>query len=276
MSYMDLDIGFVGAGHMGRAIIAGLVSAGPTPARIRAADPSAEQRTRLQAIHPDLQVSDDNALPATASQVLVLAVKPQVMEAALTPLRSIERADDQLVISIAAGVTLTQLEEWLGTGRAIVRAMPNQPALVNAGMSILTASPTTSPVQRDQATYVAEAMGEACWIDDESLMDAVTAVSGSGPAYFYLLMEMMEDCAREMGLPADLARILARQTGLGAGLVARDATESAAELRESVTSPGGTTAAAVAVLEAAGFRDIFRKALAAARDRSMNLGEAGS
>jgi pyrroline-5-carboxylate reductase len=150
--------------------------------------------------------------------------------------------------------------------------MPNQPALIGEGMSVLVATGTTTPAQRAQAFYICESTGKALWLGDEDLMDAVTAVSGSGPAYFYLLMELMEQSAVALGLPADVARTLVRQTALGAAHSAADPAADVAALRRSVTSPGGTTAAALAVLEQAGLADILHRALTAARDRGIELG----
>jgi pyrroline-5-carboxylate reductase len=273
MSDHQLLIGFIGGGNMARAIITGLLGAGHQPSRLWVADPSDAQRKMLRALDQHVRVCSDNLAVAESAEVLVLAVKPQLMQAVVAGLHDAVRPQSQLVVSIAAGITLASLSAWLQGHTAVVRVMPNQPALVGAGMSILTASADTGLAQRHQAQYVAEAMGSARWVEDETLMDAVTAISGSGPAYFYLLMEIMEDCAREMGLPAELARTLPRETGFGAGRVARQSRSDLAELRAGVTSPGGTTEAALAVLESADFRDIFRRALQAARDRSVELGK---
>jgi len=206
----------------------------------------------------------------------VLAVKPQILPEVARPLHDEARPDGQLLLSIAAGVTLDALAAEMAPSRSIVRVMPNQPALVGAGMSVLTATPETSARQRALAGYVAESTGRAEWIDDESLMDAVTAVSGSGPAYFYLLMELIEQSALELGLPHPLARVLTRQTAFGAGRVAVESDLELSALRESVTSKGGTTAAALATFDAAGIRDIVGRALKAARDRSVELGAEAS
>lgn len=273
MSDHQLLIGFIGGGNMARAIITGLLGAGHQADRVWVADPSDAQREVLRSLDKHLRVSSDNLAVAESAEVLVLAVKPQLMQAVVAGLKDAVRPQRQLVVSIAAGVTLASLSAWLNRRTAVVRVMPNQPALVGAGMSVLTASADTSLAQRRQAQYVAEAMGSARWVDDETLMDAVTAISGSGPAYFYLLMEIMEDCATEMGLPAELARTLPREAAFGAGCVARQSQSGLAELRAGVTSPGGTTEAALAVLESADFRDIFRRALQAARDRSVDLGK---
>ena len=274
MTQQDTRIGFIGGGNMAHAIIGGLLNAGHAADCLEVAEPAEEQRGRLRALHADLCVGNDNAETARNAEVLVIAVKPQVIDEVGELLREVQRPDHQLLISIAAGITLDTLRAIFAPTQSIVRVMPNQPALVGAGMAVLTATDEASVEQRALAHYVAEAMGRAEWLDDEDLMDAVTAVSGSGPAYFYLLMELIEASARDMGLPAHLARTLSRQTGFGAGQVAALSDLELAALRESVTSKDGTTAAALASLEQAGIRDIVKRALRAARDRSVELGAA--
>ena len=266
----DLHIGFIGGGNMAGAIIGGLLRSGHVPNRLQVADPSEGQLARLRALHAELSLGTDNDAVAAGAELLILAVKPQMMGEVLQQLGP--RRDDQLVISIAAGLTLSRLRDWLGEGSAIVRVMPNQPALVGAGMAVMVAGDTVDDRQRAQADYVMRATGESGWVEDEGLIDAVTAVSGSGPAYFYLLMEILADWARINGISEDLATRLAVETARGAGLAAADAELSPEALRASVTSPGGTTAAAVTSLENAGLRDIFRDALDAARRRSVELG----
>ena len=265
-------IGFIGGGNMARAMVGGLLKAGHRADRLLVSDPSAAQLDRIRALHSDIVAGADNLATLAGADVLVLAVKPQLIEEILTPLADAARPDGQLVISIAAGITLDTLGKLVAPTRAIVRVMPNQPALVGAGMAVLTATPETSAAQRDDAQYVAGTTGRAEWVEDENLMNAVTAVSGSGPAYFYLLMELMEEAARNMGIPADLARTLARQTAFGAGRVAAESDLELRALRESVTSKGGTTAAALASFEASDIRAIVERAMRAARDRSVELG----
>jgi len=272
MTDQQTKIGFVGGGNMTQAIVGGLLTAGHNAARLRVSDPSATQLQRIRNLDPDIAVGADNTATLADVDVLVLAVKPQLIDDVLTGLHDAPRPADLLVMSIAAGVTLRTLSKLMTPTRAIVRAMPNQPALVGAGMSVLTATAATSTPQRGLAQYVAAATGQAEWIEDERLMDAVTAVSGSGPAYFYLLMELLEEGAIRMGLPPQLARVLARQTAFGAGCVAAKSDLESSALRASVTSKGGTTAAALAAFDAAGIRDIVERALRAARDRSIELG----
>lgn len=266
----DLKIGFIGGGNMAQAIISGLVQSGHAPQCLAVSDPEPAQHECIHSIHGDIRVTDDNDELADEADIVVLAVKPQIIS---TVVGAITGRESCLYLSIAAGITLDSLQTLLDPARAIVRTMPNQPALVGAGMSVLVATPSTAREQKASAQYVAEAMGDVAWVDDESLMDAVTAVSGSGPAYFYLFMEIIEACARDMGLPAELAHKLARQTGLGAGLVAVESGLALDTLRASVTSKGGTTAAAIEVLEQSEFRAIVARALRAARDRSIELGK---
>ncbi len=272
MTEQQLQIGFIGGGNMARAIIRGLLQSGHDAGRLYIADPSEEQQAVLAGIDSNLNIFSSNMEVAGISEVLVLAVKPQIMGMVLEELATGTRPDTQLMMSVAAGIPLSSIQKPVDPSAPVVRVMPNHPALVNAGISVLIASDSVSEDQKRQAEYVAAVVGQALWIDDESMMDAVTAVSGSGPAYFYLLMETMEECALQLGLPAELARTLVKQTAYGAGLVAAGSDSAFSSLRASVTSPGGTTEAATNVLEQAGIRDIFRKALTAARDRSIELG----
>jgi pyrroline-5-carboxylate reductase len=274
MSNREISVGFVGGGNMALAMVGGLLESGHDPGCIFVSDPSESQRERIQELNSRLRIGEDNAETAEHADILVLAIKPQIAIDVARAINRLTRPKNQLVISIMAGVTLGSLETALAPTTSIVRIMPNQPALAGAGMSALVATDATGTAHRDQAQYIAEATGRAVWIDDEKLMDAVTAISGSGPAYFYLLMEIMENCAVELGLPEPLAQILTRQTGFGAGRVAVDSSLDLAEIRESVTSKGGTTAAAIEVLEQSGIRDIVAQALVAARDRSIELGSA--
>jgi len=271
MTNKRLRIGFIGGGNMARAIVSGLLDAGHDPDCLLVADPSDRQQSRIRRLNDHLHVSGDNVSVAEAAEIMVLAVKPQILEPATNGLKKAARPADQLIISIAAGITLKSLQAFLDQ-TAVVRIMPNQPAQIGAGISALVATSETSDVQRTQAEYIADTMGTFVWISDEALMDVVTAISGSGPAYFYLLMEIMAQCAEQMGLPKSLANALTCQTGLGAALMASKTQLPFDELRANVTSKGGTTDAAIGVLEAAEIRDIVRRALQAARDRSAELG----
>jgi pyrroline-5-carboxylate reductase len=271
MSTIGFSIGFIGGGNMAAAIVRGLVAAGVSPRQISVTDPQPAARERISAIAAGIATGTDNAAVAATADVLVLAVKPQVLAevcATLAPARK----PGQLVVSIAAGVRLSSLAAWLGADTPLVRAMPNQPALVGAGITALVAPPGVTAGDRARAAAVLEAAGSVVWLDDESLMDAVTAVSGSGPAYFYLLTELLAAAGRVVGLPPELAATLARQTAFGAGRTLAETGQDAAALRAAVTSPGGTTAAALAEFERSGLADIVNRAVTAARDRGVELG----
>ncbi len=276
MNNRSLTIGFIGGGYMAQAIIRGLLKAGHPAIKISVADPSVAQRTAIAEIDAGLLVTADNAYVARSPQVLILAVKPQIMASVATDLGLQTRPAQQIIVSVAAGITLDSLRGWFGKRAAIVRVMPNQPALIGEGMSGLCATADVDTAGRAVATYLLAATGETTWFENESLMDGVTALSGSGPAYFYLLMEIMQDVAIELGFDTATARLLSTQTALGAATVAAGTRDELAQLRERVTSPGGTTAAALETLENAGIRTIFRSALLAARDRAIELGTTSS
>jgi pyrroline-5-carboxylate reductase len=263
-------IGFIGGGNMATAIIRGLRARGVGAERIAVSDPSAERREALAALLPGGRVSADNGDIAAAADVLVLAVKPQVMADVLPPLADTVQASAPLVVSIAAGIRSDDIDGWLGGGLAVVRCMPNQPALVGEGMTVLYANRRARP-GRDRADAVLSAAGPTLWVDEESMIDAATAISGSGPAYFFYLLEALIATAVEFGFTPEQARRLAVQTAKGAAATAESEADEPAVLRERVTSPGGTTAAAFAVLEDADVRAIFRRAIHAARRRAGEL-----
>lgn len=271
--YKQVRIGFIGGGNIAQAIIRGLITAGHDAKSIAVADPAKAQQQAVAGISGAIEITADNAAVAAESDLLVLAVKPQIMSDACLALGGVDRAPGQTIVSVAAGITLESLAGWFPADSSIVRVMPNQPALIAEGISGLCASASVSDTGRLHTTYLMQATGKTIWLDDEALMDAVTAISGSGPAYFYLVMEILQEVAEEFGFDADTARLLSTQTGLGAGRIASEDLVSLATLRERVTSPGGTTAAALTVLEDAGIHDMFRKALTAARDRSLELGK---
>jgi pyrroline-5-carboxylate reductase len=268
----DLRIAFIGGGNMARSLVGGLIDKGCKPGRISVSEPNPEQRALIAKRLP-VRMSADGPTAVAGTDVLVFAVKPQVIQAAARGVAEAVQAGKPLVISIAAGVTSTDLDRWLGGEVSIVRVMPNTPALLGAGASALWAGPKVSAEQKQMAQSLMEAVGIALWIDDEPLMDAVTALSGSGPAYFFLLMECMEAAALELGLPAATARALTLQTALGAARMALESGEAPAELRRQVTSPKGTTAAALQVFEDGRYAALVQKALTAARDRGRELSQ---
>ena len=266
-------IAFIGGGNMARSLIGGLVARGTDPARIRVANPGADKR---EALRRDFGVTVfARAREAVdGAGVWVFAVKPQVIRGVCRELGGIAGREGPLVMSVAAGITCFQMEGWLGGDTAIVRGMPNTPALLGAGVTGLHANRWVSPAQRDLAGELLSSVGEVVWIDDEDLMDAVTAVSGSGPAYAFLLAEAMETAARAEGLPADAARALVMQTLLGAARMLAESGEPAGELRRRVTSPGGTTQAALDTFRAGGFEALVARAIHAARVRGAELSAA--
>lgn len=273
MDTSELSIGFIGGGNMAQAIIRGLLGAGHKASRLHVADPSAQQRTVLKDLAAGINVSADNDDVAALADVLVLAIKPQILPDVVKTLQPDTRPGSQLIVSIAAGITMATLRGWFGNDQRLVRVMPNTPALIGAGMSGLYAGNDLDSTSRGWADYVMEATGDTLWVNDEALIDAVTAISGSGPAYFFLVIEAMQEVARELGFDEQQARLLTTRTAAGAGLLAAQSDLPAATLRQQVTSPGGTTAAALAELEQGGIRDIFRTALFAARDRAIELGK---
>lgn len=263
---------FIGGGNMAHALINGLLSDGTPPDSIIVAEPDAQRRERLAA-NLGIRTRDDNQGAAREADVLVLAVKPQVLESVARDLSAIVRQRNPLCLSIAAGITHATLQQWLGEGVPLVRTMPNTPAMIQAGATGLYASSRVSAQQKDQAERIMRSVGLTQWVNDESLMDAVTAVSGSGPAYFFLIMEAMEQTARKLGLPAETAHLLVLQTSLGAARMALENQSDLAALRHSVTSPGGTTEQAIQSFEQNGLRQLIEQALTAARDRSVELSQ---
>src|SRR5690348_3386521 len=260
---------------MARSLVGGLIEKGCKPGHIIVAEPDAGQRA-LMAKRAPVRMAADGAAAADDAEVLVFAVKPQVMQAAARAVAASVQHRKPLVISVAAGITTGDLDRWLGGGNAVVRVMPNTAALLGAGAAGMYATLQVSEDQRSVAQALMQAVGQAHWIKDESLMDAVTAVSGSGPAYFFLLMECMEAAALELGLPAETARALILQTATGAARMAQEAGEPPATLRRQVTSPNGTTAAALQAFADGRFEQLVKQALNAARDRGRQMArEAG-
>ena len=263
------QIAFIGAGNMAAALIGGLIADGTPAQHIIASDPSAERLAALAGT--GIQTTTSNAEAAGMAGVLVLAVKPQMLKEVCAGLVETVRQQRPLVISIAAGVRTGELADWLGGDVALIRTMPNTPAMIQCGATVLFAGPGVSTEQRDAAEHVMRAVGLTRWVEDEGLLDAVTALSGSGPAYYFLFMEAMEAAAARLGLSADTAHLLTLQTALGAARMAMESSDDLATLRRKVTSPGGTTEQAIRTFEEAGLRELVDKALTAARDRSEEL-----
>ena len=267
------DIAFIGGGNMARSLIGGLIARGmPAPA-IHVSEPVETLRDAL-ARDFGVRVFADNAEAARDSATWVLGVKPQVMRDVCKSLAPIARDARPLVVSVAAGITTAQLDRWLGGDLAVVRTMPNTPALLGAGVTGLFANARVDATGRARSDAMLSAAGPTVWIDDEAKMDAVTGVSGSGPAYVFLLAEAMQAAGEAEGLPPDAARTLALQTILGAGRMLVESDADAAELRRRVTSPNGTTHAAITAFEAGGFRELVARAIHAATVRGKELSDA--
>jgi len=268
-SLLPSGIAFIGGGNMARSLIAGLVGAGMAATAIEVVEPQAAARQSLQQ-EQGVRVAESVATATLGAPVVVLAVKPQVMSAACAELAP-RLAPGTLVLSIAAGITTATLRGWLGAQAVLVRAMPNTPALLGAGMTGLYAGTDVEAAHRQSAQAVLAGTGQTRWIDDEALMDAVTAVSGSGPAYVFAFAEAMEDAARAQGLADDAARQMVVQTILGAARMLAESGQSAGALRKAVTSPNGTTQAALEALAAGGFHELVGSAVAAAARRGREL-----
>jgi pyrroline-5-carboxylate reductase len=269
---MKTTIGFIGGGNMASCLIGGLIDDGCKPDHIWVAEPDKEQCAQLASRFSVHTIEDNNALAASVD-VVVLAVKPQLLAQVCKEIANTVQATRPLLISIAAGVLIKDIQGWLEGQMAIVRAMPNTPALVQSGATGLCASTEVTELQREQAEAILRAVGLTLWLEEESLMDAVTAVSGSGPAYFFLMMEAMESAGRKLGLEPEAARLLTLQTAFGAAKMALESPESTSTLRQRVTSPGGTTEQAIKSFETDDIRGLFERALTAARDRSQTLAQ---
>lgn len=266
----ERDIAFIGGGNMARSLIGGMIQRGTPAARIAVAEPQEALRQSL-ASEFGVSVFEQGAQAVADAPVWLLAVKPQVMRPVCESIAALAKAQQPLLISIAAGTTTSTIADWLGYVAAVVRAMPNTPALLGCGATGLFANSTVSAAQRRAAEAALGAVGITEWINSESLMDAVTATSGSGPAYVFLLAEAMQQAAAGLGLPEATARALVNQTLLGAARMLVESGEQAAVLRQRVTSPGGTTQAAIERFEADGFRQIVAAALGAAERRGQEL-----
>ncbi|MDT4290207.1 pyrroline-5-carboxylate reductase [Methylomonas sp. MO1] len=263
-------IGFIGGGNMATSLISGLIASGHSPQQIWVSDTApATLQAHADQLHVNTTASNETVVNEV--EVVVLAVKPQILRDVALQIAPCLKQKNVLVVSIAAGISQQSLSKWLGSEVAIVRCMPNTPALVQTGATALHANANVDEEQKDLAENILRAVGLALWVNDESQLDAVTAVSGSGPAYFFLLMEAMEKAALELGLDERSARLLIQQTALGAAKIALESSESPTQLRVRVTSPGGTTQQAIETFVQNGFVELVAKALHAAKDRSIEM-----
>jgi len=266
----NLKICFIGGGNMAQALIGGLVGKLTAASNIHVVDVNPDALAALS-VQFGVQTSPTPGAEVAAADVLVLAVKPQQLREVASGLAPQIRG--QLVLSIAAGIRAADLSRWLNGHQAIVRTMPNTPALIGKGVTGMTASAGVTPQQRETADAILRAVGQTVWLDDESQLDAVTAISGSGPAYVFYFLEAMQQAAVDLGLTAEQGYALALATFTGASALAEQSPESASVLRERVTSKGGTTYAAITSLQAAGVGQAIATAMQAAAKRSREMGE---
>ena len=266
-------VAFVGGGNMTRALAGGMLAAGYEASHVLVSEPLAERREQLSIELPGAAIRDDNETSVAEAECVVFAVKPQVLCAVCKPLASIVQTTRPLIISIAAGVRSGDIDTWLGGNLAVVRAMPNQAALLRLGISGMFANEKTTDLQLRAATNIIATTGPVIAVSSEQDLDTVTAVSGTGPAYFYLLVDMLVRAAVDLGLDYDSALAMVLETARGAGEMAEQSGESMDSLIARVRSPGGTTAAAFDYLETTDFRSIFKEAVVAARDRAVELAD---
>lgn len=265
---LNCNICFIGGGNMAQALIGGLLARGLPATRITVADPVEQIRSLLQ--EKDIHVTEDNIVAIHDADVVVLAVKPQVLAKVLQPLKGLFAG--KLLISIVAGAQIATIAELVESDQ-VVRVMPNTPALVQTGAHGLYASPAVQQADRDLASQILASTGLTLWVNTEEQIDAVTAVSGSGPAYFFYMMESMIQAGKNLGLDEKVATALTLQTALGAAQMAITSSSSPSELRKNVTSPNGTTQAALEMFDRAQISQNIQAALAAAKKRSQELAQ---
>lgn len=268
----NITIAFIGGGNMATSLIGGLIADGFDANKIWVVDPD---NSKLQTLNAQfsVNVTTDSLQAVAQADVVVFAVKPQNIKQVCLDIAAALRAKNPLLISIAAGIRKRALHLWLGSDMPLIRSMPNTPALIQCGATVLCADTHVSAAHRSLAESLMRSVGITIWIEDESHMDAVTALSGSGPAYLFLVMEAMEQAAVALGLEQETAHLLTLQTAFGAAKMALESTEGIAQLRTRVTSPGGTTEKAIHVLQQAQIQSIFAQAINAAQQRSQQLAE---
>ena len=273
---INTKIGLIGGGNMGRAIAGGLLRGGMHATNLMVAEPLPEQCDLLRKELYGIMVTEDNETVAAAAETLLFSVKPQILKPVCEKLTDVVQHSRPLIMSIAAGPKIDDIDQWLGGGLSVVRVMPNQPALIDQGISALFANQRTDESGRDMAEKIMTAVGQVVWLDSESKMDVVTAVSGTGPSYFYLLIDCMIEAGINAGIDPETARTLAVETARGATSLAAAETETMSSLIERVRSPGGTTTAAFELLDAADVRGIFAAAIGAAERRAAELASEAS
>lgn len=269
---MNAKICFIGAGNMAKSLIGGLIASGYSADNILATDPHQEQRDALSSQFA-IQTYADNGEALMHADIVVLAVKPQILRQVCAEIKETVQAGSPLIISVAAGIRTVDIDRWLGGDLAIVRTMPNTPALIQTGAIGLFANTQVNSEQKSQAEHIMRSTGLTLWVEQEAQLDTVTALSGSGPAYYFLFMEAMEKAAQEMGLDEKSAHLLTMQTALGAAKMVMESHQDCAELRANVTSPNGTTERAIQYFEANNLRDTVSGAMKASRDRAQELAD---
>lgn len=269
---LEKSIGFIGGGNMASSLIGGLIADGIPPEQITVSEPEAERRATLRA-HFAINVVESNEALIESAEVIILAVKPQVIHQVCSAISAHLTVHSPLFISIAAGIRVADINRWLGGEQAIVRTMPNTPALIRTGATGLFANARVSGAQRELAESILRAVGVTVWVEKEDEIDIVTALSGSGPAYFFLIIEQMQNAAQKLGLSEESSRLLALQTAFGATKMALESSDDCATLRQKVTSPGGTTERAIGIMLDKKIDETIDAALTGARDRACELAE---
>lgn len=269
---MNSTICFIGAGNMSRSLIGGLLASGYDKSKVWASDPNTDTTDSLSQRF-GIKCYNDNQQAIQQADILVLAVKPQQLQALCKSLAPSVQEKKPLLISIAAGVRSADIDRWLGGGQAVVRSMPNTPALIQTGATGLFANPKVTTTQKADAEHILRAAGLTLWVNQENQLDAVTALSGSGPAYYFLFMEAMEAAGKQLGLDPKTAHLLTLQTAFGAAKMALESSDDCATLRQQVTSPNGTTEQAIKSFESDQFSDIVSRAMHASHKRAQQLAD---
>ncbi len=269
---MNQTICFIGAGNMAQSLIGGLLASGYSKAHILATDPTSAQRDQITQTF-GIHCFADNNEAISKADIVVLAVKPQILQSVCKEIQSSVQAKSCMVISVAAGIRSQDINRWLGGDVSIVRTMPNTPALIQTGATGLFANSVVSANQKSQAEHILRAAGITIWVEDEQQLDVVTALSGSGPAYYFLFMEAMEEAAQKMGLDAKTAHLLTMQTALGAAKMVMESQQDCATLRKNVTSPNGTTESAIKRFEESNLRQTVEDAMLCAQKRAKELAD---
>ena len=268
----QVQICCIGCGNMGRSLLGGILANGYPRQLMRGADPDPAQREISRNLY-GIETLADNRQAIENAEIVILAVKPQLMAATVQGMAPTLIKHSPLIISVAAGIRLSAISGWLQQELPVIRAMPNTPALIQAGATALYANAQVTDEHKESAETIMRSVGTVVWVENESVLDTVTALSGSGPAYFFLVMEILEKAATDMGLQPDQARLLTLETALGAARMALESNLDTAALRKQVTSPGGTTERALAVLTQGNIEALFQQALKAARQRSIELAD---